>query len=266
MQEVDILVNGKPVRQIAHEGKLYIIAKRGSEYSIRLKNNSTSRVTGVCSVDGLNVVDGEPAKEQGAGYIINGYGSYTIRGYRTSDNEVHPFIFNRKSESYASKSESGDPRNCGVIGVVFWSEKQKPAPVVIEKHIYHDQYIPWYRRYPWYTTWDGSISGADCNKAYGDTYRSFNNCSSLMSNTANLSSPVMVMNSASFDLGTKFSDQTVHDAVQSVEFEFGRRMKTIEIYYASKSALRDMGVPVDQASSVTFPKAFQPGYCKPPRS
>ena len=80
-QDVEILVNDKPLRKIAHEGKIYVIAQKGREYTIRLRNYDSSRVTGVCSVNGLNVISGEPSQEKDTGYIVNGYGTYHIRGF-----------------------------------------------------------------------------------------------------------------------------------------------------------------------------------------
>ena len=73
-------------------------------------------------------------------------------------------------------------------------------------------------------------------------------------------------NSSSFDTGTHFSDRKVSDKVVTTEFDFGHQCGKIEIYYASKRALREMGVPVEQASTVSFPRAFRnEGYCKPPK-
>jgi hypothetical protein len=250
MQQVDILVGGKPVRQIAHNGRIFIVAHRGSEYSIRLKNNSVEKVLGVCSVDGLNVIDGEPAQTDGAGYIINGYGSYTIKGYRTSNDEVHPFVFSNKRKSYANRSESGDIKDCGVIGVVFHWEKPKET--------YIPNTVPWKPdRYPWdVTPW---------SPWYGDTIR-FSNGEfiSALSSSNNLVA-CNSMRSSGFDLGTKFAEQSINDKVVDSSFKIGSIASQFEIYYASESALRSMGVPIDQSRQIAFPKAFKKGFCKPPR-
>ena len=53
---VDILVNDKPIRKFPHDGKLFVEARDGQEYSIRIKNNSHSRILAITSVDGLDVL------------------------------------------------------------------------------------------------------------------------------------------------------------------------------------------------------------------
>lgn len=288
-QEVEVQVNGRPVRQIAHEGKIFIIAKAGQKYEIKLKNNSTSRVLGVCGVDGRNVVDGEPSTPNGTGYIINGYGSYLIKGFRTSNDEVHPFIFDRKSESYAAKVNGGTPQDCGVIGVVFHAEKYVAQKVVIKKeYVPYYPNGPYYRRYPYihpydvqpywagwgnnwqYTTSDtlyaGNGGGAQAATFNSGQSAMMNSCStSVALNQGSVLRSISLSRSAEFDLGTKFSDNSVEDKVVNSEFEKGYELGRIEIYYASRSQLESMGVPVEMAKAVAFPQAFTPGFCKPPR-
>src|SRR4051812_12192845 len=101
--EVEILVNGKPVKKFSHNGKTYIQANKGSEYSIRIKNNSWTRRMFNISVDGINVVNGEAAGNTPFGYVLSGYSTYEVKGFRTSTEEVHPFKFNDKKKSYAAK-------------------------------------------------------------------------------------------------------------------------------------------------------------------
>ena len=60
--EAQVLVHGKPVKEIPHLGETYIEGRIGTEYAIRFKNNSLRKVMAVISVDGVNVVTGEPAK------------------------------------------------------------------------------------------------------------------------------------------------------------------------------------------------------------
>ena len=58
---VDILVNDKPVRKFPFNDKLFVEARKGQEYSIRIKNNSWQRILAVASVDGLDVLTGKLA-------------------------------------------------------------------------------------------------------------------------------------------------------------------------------------------------------------
>lgn len=263
-QQVDILVNGKPVKQIAHNGRIFIVAKHGTPYEIRLKNNGTSRVLAVPSVDGLNVINGEESKSDGAGYIINGYGSYTIRGYRTSNDEVHPFEFSTKAQSYANKSENGDTRDCGVIGVAFHSEKIAPIKYKIIKE---KEYVPYYPAPPYYPWTPYKQTEPDWMAMSGS---SGNVMHSMLSNSCNSFSGdydqqhMISANNCSLDMGTKFSEESVQDSVVDSKFDINYELGRIEIFYASRKVLESMGIPVDKASAVAFPSAFK-GFCKPPR-
>ena len=182
---VDILINDKPVRKFPFNDKLFVEARKGQEYSIRIKNNSYSRILAVSSVDGLDVLTGKSALENGNGYVINGYNSLTIDGFRVSDEKVAKFLFDYKGGSYAASKEDGSERNVGVIGVRIFTEKVKPTPpppVVIreEHHHHHDHYPnnPWYNRPYWWdntTIWCGGLTrdgdtasyGTCCNSAPG---------------------------------------------------------------------------------------------------
>lgn len=298
--EVEILVNGKPVKKFSHNGKTYIQANKGSEYSIRVKNNSSSRRMFNVSVDGINVVNGEAAGKIPFGYVLNGYSSYEIKGFRTSNEEVHPFKFNDKQASYAAKSEEtgGDVSNCGVIGVQVYEEKAKPLPTfipntVIIREVEKVPYTPWnpepWRPSPiWYgtplytcntTATTGSMSMANntvtasynCNVSdLGGGEMLMRSCN-MASNLSNTSPKLEFCASVSADVeedvfsaGTEFSKNAVADKVSDVEFETGRLLVSIEIFYAYREGLLAMGVPVTK--EVKMPSAFPARFCKPPKS
>lgn len=69
-----------------------------------------------------------------------------------------------------------------------------------------------------------------------------------------------------FDMGTEFSKNELEDSVSEVNFEMGTHNCTIEIFYASKESLLEMGVPIYPEKNVTFPSAFPKKFCKPPRA
>ena len=179
---VDILINDKPVRKFPFNDKLFVEARKGEEYSIRIKNNTWQRILAICSVDGLDILNGKPATENGNGYVINGYGSLKADGFRVSDNQVAKFLFDYKGGSYAASKEDGSERNVGVIGVRIFTEKVKPPPPVVireEHHHHHDHYPnnPWYNRPYWWdntTIWCGGLTGSP-----GPTYGSSTACNSM---------------------------------------------------------------------------------------
>lgn len=177
--QVNVLVNGSRCKQYNHNGKLFVEAKKGSEYSIEIKNDTWQRILAVCSVDGLDILNGKPAEENGNGYVINGYGALKADGFRVSNEKVAKFLFDYKGGSYAASKEDGSERNVGVIGVRIFTEKVKPPPpppVVIreEHHHHHDHYPngwPWYNRPYWWdntTIWCGGLTGSP-NPTYGST-------------------------------------------------------------------------------------------------
>jgi hypothetical protein len=163
--EVNILVNGSRCKQYSHNGKLFIEAKKGSEYSIEIKNNTWQRILAVCSVDGLDILNGKKAEENGNGYVINGNGSLKADGFRVSNEKVAKFLFDYKGGSYAASKEDGSERNVGVIGIRLFTEKVKPlppVPLVIKEehhHHHHHDHYPKYPNYPWDspTIWGSEI-------------------------------------------------------------------------------------------------------------
>ena len=123
--DVHVTVNGNRCKQYNHAGRTYIQANPGSEYVIEVKNNHWKRILAVGSVDGLNILTGKTANEADSGYIIGAYSSEKIKGFRFSDDEWALFKFGYKfnGNTYAQSKEDGSEKNCGVIGVRFFYEK-----------------------------------------------------------------------------------------------------------------------------------------------
>ena len=124
--EVEVLVNGKPAKEYAHSGKVYIEGRKGTHFSIRIRNNSYSRKLFIPTIDGLSVMNGETGDFNSSGYIVSSHDSITIDGWRTSDKEVAEFFFSSPEGSYAKKIKNGD--NLGVIGVAVFEEETKIIP------------------------------------------------------------------------------------------------------------------------------------------
>ncbi len=112
---------GEVLPGFAADGRTYVVGQAGQRYSIRITNDTGGRYEVVGSVDGLDVVDGRPAAYGKRGYIVAPYSTFTIDGFRTSDDTVAAFRFASVRESYASRT--GDDRNVGVIGLAFFAEE-----------------------------------------------------------------------------------------------------------------------------------------------
>lgn len=104
-----------------HEGRYYVAGEPGHEYELVLRNHTGGRLLAVTSVDGVNVVSGQTAAPDQAGYVLPAYGSTSIAGWRKSLDEVAAFYFTKHKNSYAART--GRPFDVGVIGVALFREK-----------------------------------------------------------------------------------------------------------------------------------------------
>ena len=122
-----IVINGGPARVYSKQGKSYIEARNGTEYAIKVENLTGDEILVVATVDGLNVVTGQKAalSNQENGYILNPYGSYTIKGFRVNNDSVGAFQFSSKKKSYAASKNDGSESNVGVIAVAAFARKQR---------------------------------------------------------------------------------------------------------------------------------------------
>lgn len=282
--DVDVLVNGTPVRKYSHNGKVYIEARENTPYTIKIKNHSNYRKLVSCSIDGLNVLDGQLSGNTNSGYIINGTNSLEIKGFRVSDDVVNAFRFTKKADgnTYAQKSEEtgGNTENCGVLGFKIYSEKLNavPAPIIQKEEHHHHHYnypLPNYPK-PWNTPWypnrDFTWLSNNSNQFYNTNYNLKSRSSSSCQNNNQVKltcgdNDFEYTNSIQdFDMGTEFSDIEITDKVKEVEFLIGELFAAFEIYYASRDTLKSWGVILDNAKQVSFPNPYPTNkYCKPPQ-
>nr|MBA3767464.1 hypothetical protein [Acidobacteriota bacterium] len=125
--DVDVLINGVPLEEYAARGRRYVEALEGSEYELRIRNPLGVRVAVALSVDGLNTIDARRTSAMNASkWVIQPYGSITIRGWQMSSARARRFYFTTERESYGAKL--GQTANLGVISAAFFRERQ---PLVI---------------------------------------------------------------------------------------------------------------------------------------
>jgi hypothetical protein len=103
-------------------GRSYVIGEPGARYVIMLQNNSGYRFEAVATVDGLDVIDGQPGAFEKRGYILDPHATLEIDGFRRSDETVAAFRFSSVRGSYSAQSGQGD-RNVGVIGLALFQER-----------------------------------------------------------------------------------------------------------------------------------------------
>ena len=118
--------NGAALPTFASGGRCFVMGRDGARYSIRIENSSGARFEAVTTVDGLDVIDGEPGSFEKRGYLVNPWSTLEIDGFRRSEDEVAAFRFGRVRDSYAAKR--GSDRNVGVIGVAVFQERGSTFP------------------------------------------------------------------------------------------------------------------------------------------
>lgn len=107
-------------------GRAVVVGEEGQRYVLALENRSDHRIEAVVTVDGLDVVSGQPGTFSTRGYVLMPFQTTRIDGFRRSHDHVAAFRFSRTSESYAA--QTGTARNVGVIGVALFSERGDGLP------------------------------------------------------------------------------------------------------------------------------------------
>lgn len=116
----------RPLTEYTRRGDTWVEGKPGRTYTLQLVNHSDRRVLVVLSVDGINVITGQQASYNQAGYVLEPYETADIDGWRKSLQHSAQFYFTRVPDSYAART--GRPDDIGVIGAAVFEEK-RAAPV-----------------------------------------------------------------------------------------------------------------------------------------
>jgi hypothetical protein len=294
------------IPEYGHKGLTFIEGRRSQSYILKLRNDSAQRVLALVSIDGLNVVDGQPCTPQARGYVVPAYSTVDIEGWRTSLSEVRQFKFETKEQSYV-KGTTGEVQNCGVIAAKFFSEKWNPSLLVealrkqqrvIEEqhhhhHHYHDYPVyphvrPW--RCPswpdvWYTTSTGApestfkpdptIMRCATNPVELYSCEVGSKTSSLCDESLKSEQEPQVTCAApaeipEFKLGTGWGAAKA-DSVSETVFEREKELCTLTLYYAESADLEKVGIRLAKELAVTPPATPAlpqafTGFCKPPVS
>lgn len=121
--------DGDVLPTYAFRGRYYVQGDANDRYIIHVTNPTPNRVEAVVTVDGLDVVDGEPGDLRKRGYIVPAYGDVRIEGFRTSLDNVATFRFSSVDGSYAG--QKGKARNVGVIAVAIFEEQAEAQQQIV---------------------------------------------------------------------------------------------------------------------------------------
>jgi len=110
------------------DARHYFEASRGREYAVTLRNTTPERIGVLVSVDGLNVITGQRSALAGGEsmYVLDPYGSATIRGWRTSLSDIRRFVFVDEQHSYATRSGQANG-DLGWVRVLAFREQRPIA-------------------------------------------------------------------------------------------------------------------------------------------
>jgi hypothetical protein len=270
--ELNILINNRSVTEFSHEGNTFIEGRKGSEFELEFKNKSSRQVLIVPSVDGKSIFDGKPATPESQGYVIRGWGSIRIPGWTLDSDAVAKFTFEDKDKSYsAAITPEGEPVVTGVIGVMVFAEKQKPASVTT---VIHHHINPWptirprgpYDPYWDSGTWYGSASPTGAMSKGVMRGMAMNNATTLSASSSVSDASQEVSTPDSFDMGAGFG-QKQDFKTTSVAFERAEVLATMTVYYESRRSLEKRGIQVVKTEvrpSNDLPQAFQGTGCRPP--
>lgn len=114
-------------------GRYYLEAREGWRYAINIANRTHERLGVVLTVDGLNAISGDRDRAgawPGSGplgrmYVLYPWDSASIKGWRTSLEDIRRFTFVDERASYAARSGKANSR-MGWIEVAVYRERPRP--------------------------------------------------------------------------------------------------------------------------------------------
>jgi hypothetical protein len=139
--DVQVVVNGNQAPLYFRPGgedRYYFQAYAGRNYALQLRNTTGRRVGVLIAVDGLNVVNGTRSRlgRTEPMYVLDPYETATIRGWRTSLDQVRKFVFVDEQRSYAERTGQANG-DMGWIRVLAFKEAGPSIPWIgrtLEQH------------------------------------------------------------------------------------------------------------------------------------
>ncbi len=128
---LEVLVDGTPLTEYAARGTVYVEARPGREYALRLTNRTGRRIAVALAVDGLNTIDARTTTAAGASkWVVGPWQTVTIDGWQTGANTARRFYFTSETGSYGAWL--GRTKNLGVLSAVVYRERRPP---VVQRYV-----------------------------------------------------------------------------------------------------------------------------------
>lgn len=109
-------------------GRLHLQGHKGERYILEYRNHSARSYEVVATVDGLDVLSGQPGSTRHRGYVLRPGATLRIEGFRKSSTEVAAFRFAAVADAYAAHTPAGSVTNIGVIGTALFELIDPEAP------------------------------------------------------------------------------------------------------------------------------------------
>jgi len=215
----ELLVNGNPITEYSKNNKIYVEGRKGSKYTLKIHNGTSSSILAVATVDGLSVMDGKPGNiRKSGGYILSPYRTINIDGWRTSLETTRAFEFSDNKSSYSNKTGQGR-KNIGVIGLACFYE----VPKVTVNTVW--QQWPTYN-YNWSDTIPiGGTQSRGLTKGSSET----------------LSDEVVAV-AAAASIGTAMGEEQQSNVVEANFDRQGSPFATFVFYYHDRRKLKQLGI------------------------
>lgn len=247
-----------PADEYYFNNAVWIEGREGNSYTIDIKNNSHTRALFIISVDGLDILSGNPAGPDSNGYVLDPYQSINIPGWKINNSEAAEFFFSRSRDSYVN-AIGGSTANTGVIGAMIFSEYVRPAP-----HYYNPNYFQTPLSLNSQSLYGTAIgSGIASSTASDSAYRSIKS-GMIASNSMSVKA-----SSVSQDVGTGFGNKTDWNttSVSFVKANPSSPDAVLALYYNTAKNLERMGIRLKKKRDISYQANPFPAYttgCKPP--
>lgn len=259
-----ILIKDRPITEYAHQGATYLEGRGGSDFELEFQNHTGSRVMAVFSVDGLSVINGTTADDKSPGYVVGPYATVRIPGWKLTNEKAAKFTFGSRGNSYAQVAVSSAV-NCGVIGVMVWSEKVQSVG------IYTTFVAGGLRGMMSNTVADGSAGPMGSGFSSGSTFSSTHADSAVTytatAASASMDSAPVVKSAAVNNLGTGFGEATTF-STSTTTFDKNAVVETMVLYYDDARGLKARGIVIEKpvlSRYATTPNPFPGMNCIPPK-
>ena len=253
-------------------GRFYLEAREGERYAVTIGNRTHERLGVVLTVDGLNAISGDRERAPWAGsrpgprmYVLDAWGSASVKGWRTSLDDVRRFTFVDERASYAARSGKANSR-MGWIEVAVYRERPRP-------YVYRPD--PVYRTDPYESSGARDESAKrsaeeqaeNAGKAERDDGRDRPSASARDEGLARKGPPATVPPAGGYP-GTGWGARET-DPAMLVDFEpEASPAERVALRYEYASALRALGIlpaPWAARDRLRERESGDAGFAKPPR-